>query len=638
MKIIPTFLKRMLLRNLAIANQYLVQTGQPIYTNWTLSKAVKEGYKINSWVYRSVYLISKAGAQVSWRVINKKDGSPLPDHHLSKLFKKPNPYISKQDMFELVISWLELAGNSYLKKVKVGKETKELWPISPDRLAPVPAKKIDEWIAGYALDQSQKVNYTPDEIIHHKFFNPANPLIGIAPLQAAARTVDIDNEQQNWNKSTMQNRGIPSGVMSFKRDFQNQDEVDKISERLNESDAGSKNAKKIKVVGSDAKYTQMSLTPVEMDFSKSRGDNMNEIFITFGIPPAYGGSQDSSTYNNFETSELIFWFQTEIPLLDDLKDTFNLSFKDELGENEIISYDLSSVAAIKKAMVKWVETSTKLHEMGVPFEQLNKIFNFGFEKFEGWEKSYVKTQKAQEVVEKRESKVKDNKIKYTLIEKRAIFDEKKEIAELAEGDIKDIVFDLLDKQREDIFKNLTEANVKSVIKKSSSEWVDTFEKIYIDVGVEFGSNLVIEKRAIGDELETELLDFLDSEGIVLSEVTLMGETTRDKVLEWIEEGLELGYTDIQIQQAIIDTGVFSPERALAIARTETGTAANLGQKTAAIISGADKKTWSTATFEVRETHQAVNNITVDIDKKFTVGGELADYPMDPNLSAKERVN
>jgi HK97 family phage portal protein len=528
---------------------------------------------------------------------------------------------------------LLLAGNSYLKKVSAGGRTAELWPVSPDRLVPIPSKQIDEWIKGYALDQKQRVEYEPDEIIHHKFFNPANPLLGIAPLEAAAKTVDIDNGQQDWNKAAMQNRGVVDGVMAFDRNFDTQDQVDKIAERLNESIAGPKNARKIKVVGSNAKYTRMGLTAVEMDFGESRKFNRDEIFIIFGIPPAYGGSQEASTYNNYIVSELIFWFQTAIPLLDDLKDTFNLSFRDELKDNEHISYDLSKVAAIKRAMIEWTKTATNLFEMGVPFEQLNKVFEFGFQEFEGWNKSNVKNASVAPV-EKREKK----KQKYTLIEKRATKDYEEKLAEVADGPVNDTILDLLEKQREDIFKDLTEANVTKVIKKSISAWSEAIEAIYIDVGVQFGSDLVVEKRTIEDDIAEAMAEYLEAEKVILTTLSQINETTTDKILLQMTEGIKEGLAMKDIQQAILDAGTFSPERALLIGRTEAGTAANLGQLISASVSGATHKTWSTATFEVRKSHKKMDNVKVKIDEKFTVGGEKARYPCDNNLSPKERCN
>jgi len=629
---LPNFIKRLFRRNLAIADSWLCKMEQPVYTNWTLQKAVSEGYKFNGWVYRSVFLISKAISQVAWQVTNE-DGEPIEKHYLSGVLNRPNDNISRQDLFELITSWLLLAGNSYLKKVTVQGKTAELWPISPDRLAPVPSKQIDKWLKGYALDQKQRVEYEPLEIIHHKFFNPANPLLGIAPLEAAAKTVDIDNGQQDWNKAAMQNRGVVDGVMAFDRSFDTQDQVDKIAERLNESIAGPKNARKIKVVGSNAKYTRMGLTAVEMDFGESRKFNRDEIFIIFGIPPAYGGSQEASTYNNYIVSELIFWFQTAIPLLDDLKDTFNLSFRDELKDNEHISYDLSKVAAIKRAMIEWTKTAQTLFEMGVPFEQLNKVFEFGFNEFDGWEKSHVK-EAAVAPVEKREKK----KQKYTLIEKRATKDYEEKLAEVVEGTVSETLLDLLEKQKKDIFKDLTESNVKKVLKDSLSAWTEVLEDIYIDVGVQFGSDLVLEKRSIEDDIAEVIKEYMEAEKIILTTMSAINETTTDTILLQLTEGIKEGLAMKDIQQAILDSGTFSPERALLIGRTEAGTAANLGQLVSASVSGATHKTWSTATFEVRKTHKKMNNVKVKIDELFTVGGEKARYPCDNNLSPKERCN
>ena len=97
------------LRNYAMSDVWQISSGQASYSKFTLQRAVKEGYRVNPTVYRAVYLITKAGASVPWMVYNEKN-EPLPDHHISKLFKHPNPFISRQDMFELLISWLQLAG------------------------------------------------------------------------------------------------------------------------------------------------------------------------------------------------------------------------------------------------------------------------------------------------------------------------------------------------------------------------------------------------------------------------------------------------------------------------------------------------------------------------------------------------
>jgi uncharacterized protein with gpF-like domain len=135
-----------------------------------------------------------------------------------------------------------------------------------------------------------------------------------------------------------------------------------------------------------------------------------------------------------------------------------------------------------------------------------------------------------------------------------------------------------------------------------------------------------------------MVKYLADEKTILVEISEINETTVDKLLLQVQEGTKEGYAIGEVQQAIIDTGIFSPERALLISRTETGTAANLGQFVSAKVSGATHKIWSTATFEVRKDHQAANGQKVKIDEDFTVGGEKARFPLDNNLSPKNRCN
>jgi HK97 family phage portal protein len=178
-------------------------------------------------------------------------------------------------------------------------------------------------------------------------------------------------------------------VLTFDREFTSQDQVDAISERVNESHVGPSNARRIKVVGSNAKYTRMALTPVEMDFAESRKSNREAIAMAFGVPVVYLGDTEASTYSNFQSSELIFYVQTVIPILEDMKDAYNFSFKDELRPGEHLTYDISNIPAMREALWTKVQTAKTLHQMGVPVEELNRLFEFGIEEYDGWAESHV---------------------------------------------------------------------------------------------------------------------------------------------------------------------------------------------------------------------------------------------------------
>jgi HK97 family phage portal protein len=637
-------IKNLFIRNLAFSNSFLIKSGAPSYTNWTIQKAVKDGYKASSWVYRAVSLISKSAASVPWGVVNE-DGE-YKDHYLSDLIEHPNNAISRQDMFELLVSWLELGGNSYLKAVKAGGRTSELWPVSPDRLKPVLSKDITEWIKGYALDQSIKSDYETDEIIHFKYFDPASPYTGLGPLQAVCKTVDTDVDQLDWNKSAMQNRGVLDGVFSFKREFRSQEQADAVAEKLNERYAGSDNARRIGVIGSEAKYVRTALTPVQMDFIDSRKFNRDEIFIIFGVPPQYAGTQESSTYNNYQTSELIFWFQKIIPLLDDLRDTFNFFFHNELGKDKI-TYNLNSIPAIRRALLERSKTAKTLFDMGVPVSQLNSIFEFGIKEYDGWEQSYVKTQAATSVeiksnpghIETRGLLLKRNLEKEAEDKENFAIDKAKDI-EILLGDQQEIIFDAIETNSSQGIVNFIDP--EKLLTDTFQDWIDLYTTLTFEYARIAAGQVVVEKRAIDSEMQALIDEYFAEEAIVLKEKSMIADTTIKKLIGQVEEGIENAWTVSQLQQAIVDTGVFSPERSLMLSRTITGTAGSIGQYVSAKDTGATHKKWINSGFEVRDLHIArAGEPAVKINERFSAkaGASLGPmYPLDLCLKPADRVN
>lgn len=373
-------------RSMASSDAFFAQSKVTTWTDWRVDNSVKDGYKVNPWVYRAVQLISQNGSSVPW-VVYDKEMSPIWDHPVSKLFARPNQHFSRQKLMELVISWLELSGNAYLKLVKVGGEIKEIWPVSPDRISPIPSLDSTKFIEGYKIvaeGGAEKIDpdYNVDNILHIKLVDPSNPYLGISPLQAASKSVDLDNAQLEWNTSTMQNRGVVDGVFTFKRPIDGQ-QAQSIVDRLVDKFSGKKNARKPLVIGDDATYTRLSLNAIELDFLNSRRHNREEILSVFGVPPQLIGIQDSSTYNNYAISMRIFWETTVLPLLDMLKDTLNHAFN--LQDGLSIGYDVSEVAALRNNEDEKAKIAKTYYEIGVPVSVSNEKLSLGLPAYDGWD-------------------------------------------------------------------------------------------------------------------------------------------------------------------------------------------------------------------------------------------------------------
>ena len=158
---------------------------------------------------------------------------------------------------------------------------------------------------------------------------------------------------------------------------------------VREQHQGMENARTPWVLGAGAQWTQMSLSPVEMDFLNSRKFNREEICSIFQVPPPIVGIMDTSTYNNIETARKIFWQDTIIPLLEDIKDNFNLGLTPEFGQGIELSYDVSNIQALQISNQEKITNAKNLFSMGVPFNMINQKLELGFDEIEGGDLGYL---------------------------------------------------------------------------------------------------------------------------------------------------------------------------------------------------------------------------------------------------------
>lgn len=624
------------------------------WPTWTVSHAVKDGYKKSGWVYRCVSLIARQGSTVPFVVYNP-DGEIELEHPVSILLNKPHPYLTRSQVFELVIAWLQLSGSAYLKKVSGGDSdmTKELWPISPDRLAPIISSDVGKFIEAYSFiddngTKKRSDEYTPENMLHLRLINPANPLEGIGPLQAAARSVDLDNQQQDWNLATMQNRGVVDGVFTFKKDLDS-NLATSILERIKEKFSGVKNARDPLVIGSEAKYTKMGLSAVELDFLNSRKFNREEILGIFGVPPQLMASEESSTYNNFTNAMRVFWESTVLPVLDITKDQLNHSFDDELEPGYTIGYDRSSIPALRSSESEQTETAERYWTMGVPVVAINEKLELGLSEFPGWELPWTGQKSSGDVAETVEEEGDDVRHwKLIPLEQRSAEDEAARRDKVVEGPFKTLIVKLLNDQSAEVFKAL-EAGEDPVqaVRSDHDKWLKSLVNATTAIAIDFAGTVVVDERGNAPTIEyrndevQEILDgIFEEEAWILNELSHIEDVTVNLILEQVRSAEENGLNTEELVQALVDTGTFSEARANRIARTVGGTASSVGQWAGAKASGATRKIWSTSAFEVRDIHTNREGEDVEIDNRFSVqvGDVGPRFPLDPQVEASDRIN
>lgn len=393
---LPSFLRKAgvryseLLPNWMVQNQGAWGMNNARWAEWSTERAIKYGFKSNSYVYACVNLLAKSAASVPW-VVYKKTGAKKweiqEDHPAALLIEKPNPFMSRIDLIETMTQHLYLGGNAILTKVRAGNQVTELWSLPPDAIKVMVSQK--DFIGGYMYRRDGVwMNFEARDILHNRFNDPANPYWGISPLQAGAKIVDTDTEATEWNKVALENRAITDGIFTFDSPL-TKEQWDDARSMIREQHQGIANSRSPWVLGAGAKWQQMSLSPAEMDFINSRKMTREEICSIFGVPPVMIGLFEHATLANINTARRIFWQDTIVPFLENIKSAFNLQLINEFGKDLYFDFDLSTIEALQDNFNDKITNAKSLWNMGVPFNQINQKLELGFDDIEGGDLGFI---------------------------------------------------------------------------------------------------------------------------------------------------------------------------------------------------------------------------------------------------------
>ncbi len=361
----------------------------PTWVSLEYKNYVNEGYKSLVWVYRCVREIAEAVSSVPWEVYEvQADGTerPLPGHALEKLLKTPNRIMDGTQLFEAWSVYLLLAGTVFFEIVRGGEnndqgEPLELFPLRPDLMKIVPDR--DHFIREYILEvQGEKIVYRPDELVHWKFIDPLNEYRGMPPIQAGARIIDTENSAISWNKVMLQNAAQPSGALIVPEGKRLSPMQKLTLKEQIENKFSRANAHRPMLLESGMKWEQMSVSQRDMEFSKQRLMNAQEICALFGVPPEVVGAGERPKFENYRIARLSFWEETVINLLEKIQSGLNMRVSILYGDNIRVRYNIRNVPAMREVFKEKIETAQKLQELGFSLNAINAHLDLGFEDVE----------------------------------------------------------------------------------------------------------------------------------------------------------------------------------------------------------------------------------------------------------------
>jgi len=603
----------------------LSRPGQPVYTDITNRKAIREGYKMAIPVYRAIRTIVQAASGIPWMVLDK-NGEEIEGHPFTKAWSNPNPEFSGQDNMEFIIAHLILNGNAYLRPLYRGKVPYEFWIEMPDLVSPIPASNREDWIKGYQYNiNGVKVTLEREAILHFKQLDPGNLFVGMGAIQPGGRVIDTYNEALDTQKVSMQNRGMPSGHL-FPDEPMTPEQFDDFKRKFKSQYLNKTNKREPWLYPRKMQWIEASQTAVEMDYTNSQAQLMRQIAAAIGVDPWWIGDKANSTYNNVQEARKALYEDVALPLLDDVKATLNLKVAPLYGNGEVITYDVSNVPALRADMGLKIVQAKDLWAMGLPFEQINNKLELGFEEFPGWEVGYLPFSVApvgssiespspddEETGQKSLSTIDPDSEEYKTQEWKRIDSRRQSYWALLTDKFAPM-YEEIGKVAAASVKGDIKKNVIAAIDKQSDKWVKTMTAVDFTIIEDFGNHL----KAF--DLYTAAIRAWVKKHAAENVVTIL-DTQKAEMAKLIKLGIDNELTNAQISQSIRsfykDRTSFMSQR---VARTETTQASSFGQKQAAKQEGRKKKRWlSSRDDRVRDSHAAMDGQVVDIDGTFSNG-------------------
>jgi HK97 family phage portal protein len=326
---------------------------------------VEEGYMTNVVIYRAIREIVTGIADITIQV---KRGDEIVDGHESvKILKRPNPTQGYDSFIKEAFTNYLLLGEMFVSRFPDTGKVTELWNLNPLNMDVKAGKGglPSAYVHGDGRNKKEfPYNGAETQVYMMKTYNPLDYWRGLPPLTAAALAGDTHNAGMKWNYSLLKNSGRPSGIIELAEPSVSTNVANHIREHFKQYIQGEENTGEIPVLTGGAKWTQVDVSPRDMDFINTMKETAKYIATVFGVPlPLI--DNDSSSYNNIEQAKERLWTDTIIPLFNEWLSDFGNWYLPFFEEGLEFCADLDSIPALEGIRQKKFERTIKAVEMGV---------------------------------------------------------------------------------------------------------------------------------------------------------------------------------------------------------------------------------------------------------------------------------
>jgi HK97 family phage portal protein len=249
----------------------------------------------------------------------------VPTHPALEVWNKPNDFFTSSLFVESFQQHVDLVGEGWWVVVYLGSRPIELWPVRPDRMAPVrdPKTFIDGYV--YRSPDGTMIPLRLDEVVTLRTPAPWDVYRGAGAVQTLFNNLWGAKYAAEWNRRFFENSAIPGGVIEIPAHLSDP-EWKEFQDRWAESHRGVRNAHTVAMLEYGAKWVDTKYTQRDMEFVELRRVNREEIREAFAMHGHILGLSEDVNRANAEAADVTFARRQLVPRLDRVKDALNGPF------------------------------------------------------------------------------------------------------------------------------------------------------------------------------------------------------------------------------------------------------------------------------------------------------------------------
>jgi len=289
------------------------------------SALLTEGYESNIDVYSVINKIITASKLAPW-IVEQRDRegnwSVIEDTSIHELMSKPNKDkgYTWQDIDEQLTTYLLATGNSFMTGLELNGKIVEVDVLPSPSITATTSQNFFLPNIKYQFDLgTQSRQYNTEDLEHIRLFNPGyssveDSVLGLSPIQVAARAVQVGNDRWDADANLLQNRG----AIGLITDKSNRPMRDPESQRLQEAfeldTVGANNFGKIKVTNKDLNFIQMAMSSTDLQILEKGPSILRAICNVFGLDSSLLNDPANKTFNNRSEATKDLYTGAVIPL------------------------------------------------------------------------------------------------------------------------------------------------------------------------------------------------------------------------------------------------------------------------------------------------------------------------------------